>query len=118
MSPAAPFAAAVSKFGASLKAKLPMRAISGAPEDQLRAALETLLHDLVDVLGFTASKIVAIGESSLSDLKTRPDYAVTRQDALVGFSADQKTSAVDRHTSRPLRTTTVLRHMPDNIVLW
>ncbi len=55
-----------------------MRAISGTPEDQLRAPLETLLHDLADVLGFTASEVVAIGESSLSEMKTRPDYAVTR----------------------------------------
>ena len=28
---------------------------------------------------------MAVGESSLADLKTRPDYAVTRRNALIGF---------------------------------
>jgi hypothetical protein len=80
-----PLAEAVSRFGATVKPKLSGSAISGAPEDQLRGPLEVLLHDLVDVLGFSAADIVLVGESSLSDLKTRPDYAIARQNALVGF---------------------------------
>lgn len=36
------FAAAVSRFGASVKAKLGSAAVSGAPEDQLRAPIELL----------------------------------------------------------------------------
>ena len=35
-----------------------------------------------------SSKIAAVGESSVRDLQTRPDYAVTVQDALVGPSRE------------------------------
>jgi hypothetical protein len=80
-----PLAVAVSRFGVAVKAKLSSKAASGAPEDQLRAPLEALLQDLVSILGFSAGRIVAIGKSTLADLKTRPDYAVTRLGALVGF---------------------------------
>jgi hypothetical protein len=76
---------AISRFGAALKPRLSGAAISGEPEDQLRGPFETLLHDLVGVLGFSAADIVLVGETSLADLKTRPDYAVTRQNALIGF---------------------------------
>ena len=31
------------------------------------------------------SAVAAVGESSVSDLKTRPDFAVTVNNALVGF---------------------------------
>lgn len=85
MKAADPLTEAVSRFGAALKAKLSGKAISGAPEDQLRAPLESLLQDLVAVLNFSVADVVAIGESTLAELKTRPDYAVTRQNALVGF---------------------------------
>jgi len=68
-----------------VKARLSGKAVSGAPEDQLRGPLEVLLQDLVAALNFLVADVVAVGESSLADLKTRPDYAVTRQDALVGF---------------------------------
>jgi hypothetical protein len=76
---------AISRFGVTLQAKLSAAAVSGFPEDQLRAPLETLMQDLVGLLGFSVANVVAIGESALADLKTRPDYAVTRQNALVGF---------------------------------
>jgi hypothetical protein len=76
---------AISRFGAAVKAKLAGQGASGEPEDQLRAPFEALLNDIVAILGFGASKIVAVGESSVADLKTRPDYAVTRMKALVGF---------------------------------
>ena len=57
---------AISTFGLEAKSKLSNPGASGAPEDQLRAPLEAL-------------------GANLADLKTRPDYAVTRQDALIGF---------------------------------
>lgn len=79
------FGAAISKFGASAKAKLDNPAISGEPEDQLRSPLETLFGDLAPILGLTATDAVLVGETSLSDLKTRPDYAVNLKKALIGF---------------------------------
>ena len=85
MKTADPLAGPVSRFGAALKAKLAAAAISGAPEDQLRGPLEALLQDLAGVLGFKADDVVAIGETTLAGLKTRPDYAVTQGGVLVGF---------------------------------
>jgi len=78
-------ASAVSNFGASAKAKLTSVAISGAPEDQLRAPLESLFHDLAEIAGLPAKKRGLIGETTLKHLKTRPDYAVTVSNVLVGF---------------------------------
>ena len=76
---------AISRFGASLKAKLSGKGALGAPEDQLRAPLEALLADIALILLFKAGDVVAVGEATLSALKTRPDYAVTASGALVGF---------------------------------
>lgn len=76
---------AVSRFGTEAKKKLSNPAATGAPEDQLRAPLEQLFRDLEEALGLAAHDAVLVGESSLSDLKTRPDYAVTRKNALIGF---------------------------------
>ena len=78
-------ASAVSTFGASAKAKLSNVAISGAPEDQLRGPLEVLLHDLAEIGGLPPKAINLVGETTLAHLKTRPDYAVTVSNALVGF---------------------------------
>jgi hypothetical protein len=78
-------ASVVSDFGASVKPKLTNVAISGAPEDQLRAPLEALLHDLAVIGGLPAKTVNFIGETTVSHLKTRPDYAVTVSNALVGF---------------------------------
>jgi len=80
-----PLAMAVSRFGKTAAAKLSHVAASGEPEDQLRAPLERLLDDLAALAGFAAGQVVAIGESHLSDLKTRPDYAITVRKSLVGF---------------------------------
>ena len=77
--------AAVSAFGASLKAKLSGSAIQGAPEDQLRAPLEKLIRDLGEVAGLPAGSVDLVGETTLQHLKTRPDYAVTVGGVLVGF---------------------------------
>ena len=76
---------AVSRFGTSLKAKLSGKGMPGAPEDQLRAPLETLIADLATLALFKPGDVVAIGEASLTALKTRPDYAVRAKNALVGF---------------------------------
>ena len=76
---------AVSHYGASTKSKLADIAISGAPEDQLRGPLEALIHDLAAIEGFSAGSVHLIGETTLSDIKTRPDFAVTVSKALVGF---------------------------------
>ena len=77
--------AIISDFGSRAKAKLSNAAVSGAPEDQLRAPLEGLILDIAEFLGLPSDKIVAVGETSLADLKTRPDYAITLNAALVGF---------------------------------
>jgi len=75
----------VAAFGAATKAKLSNPAAVGAPEDQLRAPLEALMTDLAVLTGLPPGAVVPVGESSLADLKTRPDYAVTLSRTLVGF---------------------------------
>ncbi len=76
---------AITAFGTTARHKLSNLAASGEPEDQLRAPFETLLADLAELSNIPRGKVTAVGESSLSDLKTRPDYAVTVHHALVGF---------------------------------
>jgi hypothetical protein len=74
---------AVGEFGASAKAKL-----SGAgqqPEDQLRSPLEELFKALALECNLPAGSLVLKGEMSLSELRTRPDFAVEVQKALIGF---------------------------------
>lgn len=77
-------AKAVSRFGASATSKLKNPAVIGQPEDQLRAPLEGLVADLCALIGPAADGTVLVGETSLADLLTRPDYAVTRKGALIG----------------------------------
>ena len=76
---------AISRFGLEAKSKLSNPSASGAPEDQLRAPLESLIGRLAELTGLPPGTVVAVGETSLADLKTRPDYAVTRRNALIGF---------------------------------
>jgi hypothetical protein len=76
---------AIARFGKDARAKLSNPAATGEPEDQLRAPLETLFADLAELAGAVRDSIAMVGESSLADLKTRPDYAITRGNALVGF---------------------------------
>lgn len=71
-------AAAVSVFGAAATPKL---AGPGEPEDQLRSPLETLLGSVAKDLGLTVNPV---GESLLSDLKVKPDYAIEVDGALAG----------------------------------
>ncbi|MGB3314674.1 MAG: hypothetical protein WBB85_09695, partial [Albidovulum sp.] len=75
----------VADFGATAKSKLKNVGVSGAPEDQLRAPLETLIAQMAELAGLPAGAIVSVGETSLSELKTRPDYAITFKSMLVGF---------------------------------
>ena len=76
---------AISTFGAEAKSKLSNPGASGAAEDQLRTPLEGLIANLAELTGLPSNSVVAVGETSLADLKTRPDYAVTRRNALIGF---------------------------------
>src|SRR5450756_2135611 len=76
---------AIATFGAKAKEKLSNPAATGQAEDQLRAPFEHLLADLAELSLLPKSAVAAVGESSVSDLKTRPDYAITVHNALVGF---------------------------------
>lgn len=76
---------AIATFGTEAKKKLANPAVTGNPEDQLRAPFEHLLTDLAELCNHTKGSVTAVGESSLSDLRTRPDYSVTVHKALVGF---------------------------------
>ncbi|MGO9274362.1 MAG: type ISP restriction/modification enzyme [Terriglobia bacterium] len=76
---------AIANFGAKAKEKLSNPAATGQPEDQLRAPFEHLLADLAELSRVPRSAVAAVGESSVADLKTRPDYAVAVHNALVGF---------------------------------
>ena len=51
----------------------------------MRAPLEALIQRLAEIVGLPPGTVVVVGEASLADLKTRPDYAVTRSNALIGF---------------------------------
>jgi hypothetical protein len=73
---------AVGEFGDTAKAKLNQ---GGQPEDQLRNPIEQLFAALSAECGHAAGAVVLVGEKSLSDLRTRPDFAVQRNKALIGF---------------------------------
>ncbi|MBZ5619405.1 MAG: N-6 DNA methylase [Acidobacteriia bacterium] len=76
---------AIATFGARAKEKLSNPAATGQPEDQLRAPFEHLLSDLAELSRLPKSAVAAIGESTISGLKTRPDYAIAVRNVLVGF---------------------------------
>ena len=76
---------ALAVFGARAKEKLANPAASGQPEDQLRSPFEHLLGDLAELSNIPRAAVAAVGESAVSELKTRPDYAITVRNALVGF---------------------------------
>lgn len=67
---------AVGEFGASAKAKLNE---GGQPEDQLRNPLEQLFAALAVEMGLAKGALTLVGEKSLSELRTRPDFAVSVQ---------------------------------------
>ncbi len=73
---------AVGEFGREAKAKL---AGGGQPEDQLRNPLEQLFKAMEPECGLPTASLVLTGELSLAELRTRPDFAVEVQNALIGF---------------------------------
>jgi hypothetical protein len=75
---------AVSEFGRAVKAKSSSARVTGTPEDQLRAPFEALLTALAQLVALRHKDVVAVGESAVAHLRTRPDYAVTVRGALVG----------------------------------
>jgi len=95
---------AISAFGISAKRKLSNPSARGEPEDQLRAPLEELIPALAGLVGLSPAAVAMIGESTVRDLKTRPDYAVTVRKALVGF-VELKAPGKGEPLSRPTRTT-------------
>lgn len=78
-------ASVVAAYGQSTKAKLSNPAIQGEPEDQLRTPLHDLFKDLAELCGFNRDQVEPVGETALSTLQTRPDYAITVRKTLVGF---------------------------------
>src|SRR4051812_6739752 len=76
---------AIAAFGDRAKEKLRNPAVVGHPEDQLRTPFERLLADLAELSGLRRGSLAIVGESSVSELKTRPDFAITVQNTLVGF---------------------------------
>ena len=76
---------AIARYGAHAKAKLRNVAAIGEPEEQLRNPLENLIDDVAELCGFPGGLVKAVGESTIVELKTRPDYAITLRNALVGF---------------------------------
>ena len=76
---------AISDFGKAAKSKLSNPAATGQPEDQLRAPFEHLIQDVASICNFRSGAVVAVGEAAQRALKTRPDYSITVNKALVGF---------------------------------
>lgn len=85
LSPKTTIGSAIAAFGMEAKKKLSNLSVNGEPEDQLRAPFEQLLGDMAELANISRTKVTAVGESSVSTLKTRPDYAVTVNQVLVGF---------------------------------
>lgn len=75
----------ISTYGAAVKAKLSSLAITGAPEDQIRAPIEALFNALSKLPGMPRDTVTLVGESTVSSINSRPDYAVTLGNALTGF---------------------------------
>ncbi len=76
---------AISTFGESVRKKLTSVGATGEPEEQLRTPLDILIREIVELLGLPRASVDVIGETKISELKTRPDFAVLRAKLLVGF---------------------------------
>lgn len=73
----------IAEFGRSISQKLHNPVIKGQLEEQIRTPFEKLLVDLAALLQI--SDVTPIGETAIQGLQTRPDYAVTVRQTLVGF---------------------------------
>lgn len=73
---------AVGEFGAAAKAKLNE---GGQPEDQLRNPIEQLFRAMEAECDLPAKSVTLVGEKSLAEMRTRPDFAVQVNKALIGF---------------------------------
>lgn len=73
---------ALREFGTAAKAKLNE---GGQPEDQLRNPIEQLFAAFSHHCGHGKGALVLVGEKSLAALRTRPDFAVNLNKALIGF---------------------------------
>ena len=80
-----PLTEAISRFGAQATAKLKNVAITGAPEDQLGKPIEDLIEDLAVASGMVPKSVGLVGETTMSGMQIRPDFAVTVNSQLVGF---------------------------------
>ena len=76
---------AVSKFGQAATATLNNPAVTGQPEDQLRTPLVNLFKDISGLIGLATTDTDLVGETAMAELMIRPDFAVTRKKALIGF---------------------------------
>ena len=84
-SPSDSLAEAVSAFGTAVKATLGNPTIAGEPEEQLRTPLVALVKAVAGLTGIAGPDTALIGETRLLDLMVRPDFAVIRKRALIGF---------------------------------
>ena len=66
----------VSEFGTPAKGKLANAAVTGAPEDQLRAPLEALVRRLAELAGHRTNTVELAGETALAHLSSRPGNAL------------------------------------------
>lgn len=55
----------------------------GEPEDLLRGPFERLVEDITELIG--VREVTLTGEHRLAESRVRPDYAVFRDQAVVGF---------------------------------
>ena len=69
----------VSDYGVEVKAKL---AGAGEPEEALRVPIEHLITAVGDFIG---KKTILDGEAHLTELSSRPDFAVRVKGAVVGY---------------------------------
>ncbi|MFJ3193820.1 type ISP restriction/modification enzyme [Streptomyces griseoviridis] len=77
-------AEAVSQFGSQVKSKFSAVAVTGSPEDKLRAPFEVLVKSMAAANGMNAEELVLVGENMIAELAARPDYAVTYGNQLIG----------------------------------
>ena len=71
----------VSAFGAEVAARFATGA--GEPEDHLRGPIERLVAGVAAIAGLDS--VTMAGEERLAEIRVKPDYAVFRDGALVGF---------------------------------